>query len=148
MYVVCADFPAHVAWDKSGNQNDLVQAPTSDNGMPAVRATCAVVGTISLDRLYLEPHGNYNPNFERAALESSKLQFRIVAPASHPDLKNDFDIGINHIDQVEARAITQGPKGEHFKVKDRPGWLSEGIEVSLATFQEASELCCATILTL
>jgi hypothetical protein len=118
MYVACADFPAHVAWDKSGNQNDLVQAPTSDDGIPAVRATCAVVGTISSDRLYLEPHGNYNPNFERAALESSKLQFQIVAPASHPDLKNDFDIGINHIDQVEARAIMQGPKCEHFVVKN------------------------------
>jgi hypothetical protein len=119
-YIASAEFPTHVAWEKSGNQNDLIEAQSNkeDNSPVCVRATCAVVGTISSDRLYLEPHGNYNPNFDRAALESSKLQFQIVAPASHPEFKADFELGINHIDSVQNKAISQGPKGEHFVVKD------------------------------
>jgi hypothetical protein len=119
-YIASAEFPAHVAWERSGNQNDLIQTPSDNEDKPpfSTRATCAVVGTISSDRLYLEAHGNYNPNFDRAALESSKLQFQIVAPASHPEFKTDFELGINHIDSIQNKAITHGPKGEHFVVKD------------------------------
>ena len=62
-----------------------------------MQATCAVVGTVSRNRLVLEPHGNYNPNFEKTALETSKAQFQPVSPTNHPQFDTDFGTGTDHI---------------------------------------------------
>jgi hypothetical protein len=87
---------------------------------PSERATCAVVGVVSPSRLFLEPHGNYNPTFDNSALESSKAQFQLVPPLAtvHPEFNNDFNLGMEHIETLQNKAITDGPNAEHFVVSD------------------------------
>ena len=86
--------------------------------MAHVEATCAVIGTVSRNRLFLEPHGNYNPNFEKTALETSKAQFQIVSPTDYPQLNADFDQGTEHIRSLQRSIIKEGPDAEHFVVMD------------------------------
>ena len=119
-YVASTGFGSRVAWMKSGNQNDLVSASTvlEDSKTPSSRVTCAVVGTVSPNRLYLEPHGNYNPNFEKTALETSKLQFQLIPPSLHPDFEEDFNRGIKNIESLQKLACKDGPGAEHFVVTD------------------------------
>ena len=105
---------------KTGNQNDLVVArtPTDPKDTPCMQATCAVVSTVSRNRLFLEPHGNYNPNFEKTALETSKAQFQLVSPTNHPQFDADFGTGTDHIETLQMQAIKDGPEAEHFIVND------------------------------
>ena len=65
-YIASPGFGSRVVWTKNSNQNDLVYAASEleDSKTPSPRATCAVVGTVSPNRLYLEPHRNCNPIFE------------------------------------------------------------------------------------
>ena len=117
-YVASTKFVSHVHWLKSTNQNDLVLMPTDPDEPPSARATCAVVGTVSPNRLFLEAHGNFNPNFEKTALETSKAQFQIVSPSQHADFKDDFNLAIKNIDLLQRKDITEGPPAEHFIVSD------------------------------
>jgi hypothetical protein len=119
-YVASVGFVSQVGWVKSSNQSELVVASTDveDTETPTSRATCAVVGTVSPNRLYLEPHGNYNPNFEKTALETSKAQFQLVSPTLHPDFVVDFDRGIKNIETIQKMAFKEGPSAEHFVVTD------------------------------
>jgi hypothetical protein len=117
-YVASMNFTSNVEWLETGSQVELMNASLNgDNAEPA-RATCAVVGVVSSLRLLLEPHGNYNPNYEKAVLETSKLQFQITCPTSHPEFATDFDVALQHIDHVQKKAITEGPKAENFIVAD------------------------------
>jgi hypothetical protein len=70
------------------------------------------------NRLYLEPHGNFNPNFEKATLETSKAQFQLVSLMLHPDLEDDFKRGIKNIESIQRMAIKEGPAAEHFVVSE------------------------------
>ena len=64
----------HVLWAKSGSQDDLMLTPTNIEDPPSQCAVCAVVGTLSTNRIFLEleAHGNYNPNFERTSLRVAR----------------------------------------------------------------------------
>jgi hypothetical protein len=119
-YVASKDFLSHVVWTKSGIQSELINVPSDIDGTPPdpERATCAVVGTVSPTRLFLEPHGNYNPMFENSALESSKAQFQLISPVIHPEFSDDFMLGIERIEKLQNKAITEGPNAEHFVVMD------------------------------
>jgi len=66
----------------------------------------------------LEPHGNYNPNFEKTALETSKAQFQLVPPSLHSELEDDFNRGIKNIESLQRMACREGPGPEHFVVTD------------------------------
>ena len=118
-YIASSDFISHVAWVRSSNQSDLVLSSSApnDSDSSSNRATCAVVGTVSPNRLYLEPHGNFNPNFENTALETSKAQFQLIAP-SQPDFEADFNHGLKNIETVQRMACKEGPGAEHFVVSD------------------------------
>ena len=119
-YLGSAEFLSRVQWLKTGIQNDLVIARTLDDSkeIPPTRATCAIAGIISPNRLLLEPHGNFNPNFEKNLLETSKVQFQLVSPIVHSDFDADFNRGICHIESLQKHAIQEGPEGEHFIVAD------------------------------
>ena len=119
-YVASNDFLSNVKWLKTGNQNDLVIATPEDPGKDTTHtlATCAVVGTVSANRLFLEAHGNYNPNFEKTALETSKAQFQLISPADNPEFEADFSRGVKHIETLQKQAIREGPEPEHFIVSD------------------------------
>jgi hypothetical protein len=117
-YVGSADYLSHLVWLKSGNQNELMNVPSDVDDTPSERATCAVVGTVSTSRLFLEPHGNFNPTFNNAALETSKAQFQLISPVVHPEFSDDFKLGLEHIENLQNKAITEGPKPEHFVVSD------------------------------
>ena len=119
-YLASNDFLSHVEWLKTGNQNDLVISNTTDppNDTAYTRATCAVVGTVSANRLFLEAHGNYNPKIEKTALETSKAQFQLILPDAHPEFEADFSQGVKRIEALQKQAIRDGPDGEHFIVTD------------------------------
>jgi len=119
-YVASPGFLSQVVWTKSSNQNDLVNAATDSEttDAPSSRATCAVVGCVSPNRLFLEPHGNYNPSFENTALETSKAQFQLVSPTIHPEFDIDFNHGIKNIENIQKRVCKEGPGAEHFVVSD------------------------------
>lgn len=120
-YVTSSDFTSHVVWLKNGHQNDLMLrvAPAEPDARPTERATCAIVGKVlSANRAFLEPHGNYNPNFEKTSLEMSKVQFLLVAPTSHPDFETDFATSLDRIETIQRKAIKEGPSAEHFIVSD------------------------------
>ena len=117
------------------NQSDLVMAASNfdSEDSPSSRATCAVVGTVSSNRLFLEPHGNYNPNFEKTALETSKAQFQLVPPSHFPEFGVDFGHGIKHIEAIQKKAITEGPPAEHFVVMDG---TKKGLKFSWPLFEK------------
>ena len=117
-YVASDGFVSQVEWFKNSNQSDLVVASSKFEGPPTSRVTCVVVGTVSPNRLYLEPHGNYNPNFEKTALETSKAQFQLIAPTDHPEFEDDFNRGIKNLDTIQKMAVKEGPSPEHFIVMD------------------------------
>ena len=89
-----------------------------DSDAPSLQATCAVVSTVSPSWLYLEPHGNYNPNFKRTALETSKVQFQLVPPSLHPEFEDDFNRGIKILESLLKIACKDGPGPEHFMISD------------------------------
>ena len=93
-------------------------APAEPDARPTERATCAIVGKVSTNRAFLEPHGNYNPNFEKTSLETSKVQFLLVAPTSQPDFETDFATSLDRIETIQRKAIKEGPSAEHFIVSD------------------------------
>lgn len=128
-------FARHVEWVKSGNQDDLVIAMSAleRSNTPCPRATCAVVGIVSPNRLFLEPHGNYNPNFEKTALETSKAQFMLVAPTLHPEFEADFEQGIKSIESVQKMACKDGPGAEHFVISDNG---KKGLKFSSPLFEK------------
>ena len=105
-------------WLKSGYQNDLMNMASDLKDNPSEQATCAVVGAVSPSHLFLEPHGNFNPMFENAALEASKAQFQIVSPIVHPEFSDDLKLALEHIERLQKKAITEGPNREHFVVTD------------------------------
>ncbi|KAF8816198.1 hypothetical protein BYT27DRAFT_7248506 [Phlegmacium glaucopus] len=98
--------------------NELMNTPSDINDTPSVSATCAVVGTVSPLRLFVEPHGNFNPSFEHASFETSKAQFQIISPISYPELNDDFEQGIKHLESLQKKAITDGPNPSYFVVWD------------------------------
>ena len=107
-------------WLKSNNQSDLVLTST-DPGDPETapsKATCAIVGTISSNRLFLEPHGNFNPNFEKTTLQTSKAQFQLVSPTLHPEFEIDFKHCIKNLEALQRLASKEGPPPEHFIVTE------------------------------
>jgi hypothetical protein len=109
-----------VEWLKTGNQNDLVitGAPDPSKESATERATCAVVGTVSSQKLFLEPHGNFNPTFENSALENSKVQFQLLSPTVYPEFDADYGRGIKLIERLQRQVIKEGPDPEHFIVSD------------------------------
>ena len=117
-YIASADFISHVQWSKSANQNDLVFALNDAEMTPPKQATCAVVSIVSLNRLFLEPHGNYNPSFEKTTLETLKAQFQLVSPTLHPEFKINLNLGISHLKTIQRNAIKEGPAAQHFVVSD------------------------------
>lgn len=138
-YVGSPDFLSHLVWSKTGNQNDLMNAPSDIKATPQAsdRATCAIVGIVSPVRLFLEPHGNFNPMFENSALETSKAQFQLVSPALHPEFNDDFNVGIEHIESLQNKAITEGPNAEHFIVFDGQ---RKGLKFSWPLFEKRVRL--------
>jgi hypothetical protein len=117
-YVGSADFLSNLVWLKVGNQDDLMNAPVLPDETPSDKATCVIVGTVSPVRLFLEPHGNFNPAFDNSALESSKVQFQLVQPVTHPEFSDDFKLGIERIERLQTKAISEGPNPEHFVISD------------------------------
>ena len=119
-YLASNDFLSHVEWLKTGNQNDLVISNTMDPPIDTAytRATCAVVSTVSANRLFLEAHRNYNPNFEKTVLETSKAQFQLILPDTHPKFEADFSRGVKRIKALQKQTIRDGLDGEHFIVTD------------------------------
>ncbi|KAF8804159.1 hypothetical protein BYT27DRAFT_7302171 [Phlegmacium glaucopus] len=109
---------SNVMWMKSGNVNDLMIAPNNLNDTPSNRATCAIVGTVSPLRLFLEPHGNFNPTFEHSTFETSKTQFQLVSPTSYPEFNADFELAIKHVEDLQTKAITDGPNAKYFVMWD------------------------------
>jgi hypothetical protein len=109
-----------VEWLKTGNQNDLVitRTPDSSTESPPKRAICAVVGTVSSQKLFLEPHGNYNPTFENSTLETSKAQFQLLSPTVYPEFDADYNRGVKLIERLQRQVIKEGPDPEHFIVSD------------------------------
>ncbi|KAF9470665.1 hypothetical protein BDN70DRAFT_939522 [Pholiota conissans] len=78
---------------------------------------CRVVGTVSPDdRLFLEPHGNFNPAFETPIMAKSKLQFTLTKP-SDPDFGQDYTLAYRRLEAVQD-AIAHGP--------DRSWFLNDG----------------------
>jgi hypothetical protein len=117
-YVGSPEFLSNLVWLKTGNQNDLMCVPVDSNDASSERATCSIVGTVSPVRLYLEPHGNFNPMFDNSALETSKLQFQLISPEVHPEFIDDFKLGLERVEKLQNKVITDGPDGEHFIVSD------------------------------
>jgi len=115
-YVASPGFLSQVVWTKSSNQNDLVNATTDSEttDAPSSRATCAVVGCVSPNRLFLEPHGNYNPSFENTALETSKAQFQLVSPTIHPEFDIDFNHGIKNNRKHPEEGVQRGTRCRAF----------------------------------
>jgi hypothetical protein len=141
-YVASPEFMSQVTWSKTGTQNELMSVPDDVKAAASDRATCAIVGTISPVRLLLEPHGNFNPIFEKNALETSKMQFQLIAPTAHPEFLADFDTSIQRIESLQKKAITEGPKAEHFVVIDGH---QKALKFSWPLFEKRVRTCFTSI---
>ncbi|KAF8803423.1 hypothetical protein BYT27DRAFT_7340892 [Phlegmacium glaucopus] len=117
-YIASNNFNYEVVWTKTGNMNELKTASHDNNDAPSVRATCAVVGIVSDDRLFLDAHGNFNPIFDKSGLEACKAQFQLISPNHHADFKSDFKLGIENIENLQMKAVTEGATPQYFIVFD------------------------------
>jgi hypothetical protein len=117
-YIASDDFLATVEWHKVGNQKELMIKPDDPKESPTDKATCAVVGVVSGERLFVEPHGNFNPKFNNP-FESAKAQFQIKSARQYPEFDADFTLGIRRLEQLQVQGIMENsPKPEHFIVVD------------------------------
>ncbi|KAF8817653.1 hypothetical protein BYT27DRAFT_7237288 [Phlegmacium glaucopus] len=132
-YIGSHDFASHVIWTKTGNQNELMLVPDDPSHSPASRATCAVVGIISPHRLSLEAHGNFNPSFEHATLETAKAQFQLIPPVVYTDFITDFALGIQRMETLQNSATTGGPHAQHFVIFDDQ---NKGLKFSWPLFEK------------
>ena len=107
--------------------------PNDAEATPPKQATCAVVGIVSPNQLFLELHGNYNPTFEKTTLETLKAQFQLVSPTLHPEFKIDFNLGIGHLKTIQRNAIKEGPTAQHFVVSDG---LKKALKFSSPLFEK------------
>jgi hypothetical protein len=132
-YIASENFLSHVQWSKTGNQDDLVTTPAPDDPKEIALelATCAVVGTVSRNKLFLEPQGNYNPTY--IDLENSKTQFQIISPTAFPEFAVDFDRAVAHMETLQKRAIKDGPEGAYFVVTDS---LKKALKFSSPLFEK------------
>lgn len=121
-----------------------MNVPSDPGDAPSVRATCAVVGTVSPTRLFLEPHGNFNPMFENSALETSKAQFQLVSPVDHTDFGEDFKHGVERIERLQGKAVTEGPHAEHFVVVEGH---TKGLRFSSPLFEKRVRILIYSIFT-
>ncbi|KAF8798368.1 hypothetical protein BYT27DRAFT_7343617 [Phlegmacium glaucopus] len=117
-YIASDDFESQLMWLKTSRQSELMMVSEDRNDKPTERVTCAVVGTISSNRLFLEPHGNFNPNFNNGALENAKAQFMLVAPSADGIFHSDFKTGIERIERIQNKAVSEGPHPQYFIVTD------------------------------
>ena len=92
-----------------------------------------MVGTVSPNRLFLEPHGNFNPTFEKTTLETSKAQFQLISPSLHPEFDSDFAHGIKNIEAIQKLAYKDRPDPEHFVVTDSG---KKGLKFSWPLFEK------------
>jgi hypothetical protein len=117
-YVASDAFLSHVQWSKTGNQSNLIITPASDEPKDSAPelATCAVVGTVSRNKLFLEPYGNFNPTY--AGLETTKAQFQIISPTAFPEFAMDFDRATARMENLQRLAVKDGPEGAYFVVTD------------------------------
>jgi hypothetical protein len=81
----------------------------------------------------LEAHGNFNPNFEKTALETSKAQFQLTSPTGYPEFESDFARAIDHIEHLQREAVKEGPSAEHFIV---PDGLKKALKFSRPLFEK------------
>jgi hypothetical protein len=109
-YAASSSFMSQVAWVKAGNQSELMRLPGDDTNAEPVHATCALVGTVSPLQLLLKPHGNVNLNYEKSALETSKLQFQVVYPTDHAGFDADFGTAMERLETSTGWQSVRGPR--------------------------------------
>ncbi|KAF8802411.1 hypothetical protein BYT27DRAFT_7261183 [Phlegmacium glaucopus] len=117
-YVGSDNFDSQLVWLKNNNQNKLMIVPEDHKEKPFMQVTWAVVGVVSFQRLFLEPHGNFNPIFEKSALENSKAQFMLISPPIDNEFYSDFQLAIEHIKNLQNKVVSTGPDPKYFLIED------------------------------
>ena len=75
--------------------------------------------------------------FVNSTLESSKAQFQLAPPVDLPDFSIDFNLGVEHVEKLQNKAVTEGPNGEHFIVLDE---RSKALKFSWPLFEKRVRL--------
>ena len=83
--------------------------PTQAQAQPWALGPSPAQHITTANCIFLEAHGNYNPNIKRTSLETSKAQFQIVSPDNHLEFDADFNQAITHIEAIQKKAINNGP---------------------------------------
>lgn len=92
-----------VGWRASGPFSWLTKV-----GRGAERATLTVVGEVCMERLNMDPVGNYNARY--TPLKGSKFQLSIKSPAPGSPFFADFAHAFHNIEQLEGAVARTGDR--------------------------------------
>ncbi|KAF9561236.1 hypothetical protein CPC08DRAFT_722886 [Agrocybe pediades] len=115
-YVASSDFLTICRW--VSHRGHLL-ALVSDPNTPIEPVRSIIVGIISVDKAYLQPHGNFNPSFNDPwkAARAAKLSFTLQCPDNHPAFSEDWKPALDKLEGIQDQ-IASTQKKLHFFVNE------------------------------
>jgi hypothetical protein len=106
-------FASSVGWAEEDSGNKLVHAkPSSDNTIH--NTYFVIVGTVSENKLWVSPTGNYNPKFNEVA--TSKFQLTLKQPTDN-DFTQDWQLTIQALASIQS-IIASSNDCRYFMIND------------------------------
>jgi hypothetical protein len=109
-YVASPNFLRETSWHAYISQDTLSKASVS--GFES-QFMLSIVGVISSQGLYMEPHGNFAPDgsmdFENKttrSLAQAEYKFSLRAPVGHPGFLVDFETAMDHVRIIQEQVAT------------------------------------------
>ncbi|KAH9483663.1 hypothetical protein JR316_0003133 [Psilocybe cubensis] len=134
LYTARKDFSAGVVWKKIRGVDTLVVNNGADG--PVDIAHPVLVGRVSDDRPWLEPHGSFNPKYDpEKAIKQAKLAITVVSPIGDPDFEVDFTPSINSLINVQ-KAIATSNMHQHLLISIGEG---TGIRLNFPIWEKKTE---------
>ncbi|KAG6848763.1 hypothetical protein H0H93_014331, partial [Arthromyces matolae] len=110
-YVASPGFGDRVQWKKRGNANLLLECDRNTNDV--TEAVCVIIGEVSDERLFTNPLGNYNPQFNKLA--TAKYQLSLTCPAE-PVLADDFKNTLRNLSAIQD-GVGAGLDNQYFLIR-------------------------------
>ncbi|KAG6836741.1 hypothetical protein H0H93_003965 [Arthromyces matolae] len=110
-YVASESFATSVQWKKRGIASVLLERNRQSNEV--TDAVCVIIGEVSDSKLFTDPLGNYNPEYNKLA--TAKYQLSLISP-SEPVLADDFKVAMKNLACVQDE-VAVGTDNRYFLIR-------------------------------
>jgi hypothetical protein len=127
-YAASPEFPELWTWEeRDSKKGDILNVDGTDNPV-----YICIVGVVSSERLYVQPHGNYTKNFSMK-MANIKLQLTLKRP-DNTAFAGDFDTAIEHLEAAQDAIKVGNMPAQHFIITDGKG--KKNLRMSYHIFEE------------